>query len=72
MWLPPFCRLIVGGSDLVGADMDEWMVSICDFFLLRVKGMGYLEDRVIYQRDTGCDFPVVPPPTNSDLFRRLF
>lgn len=34
--------------------------------------MGYLENRVIYQRYTGCDFPVVPPPTNSDLFRRLF
>ena len=47
-------------------------MSICDFFLLRVKGMGYLENRVIYQRYTGCDFPVVPPPTNSDLFRRLF
>lgn len=52
--------------------MDGWMMSICDFFLLRVKGMGYLGNRVIYQRYTGCDFPVVPPPTNSDLFRRLF
>ncbi|KML32252.1 hypothetical protein VL12_16085 [Rossellomorea marisflavi] len=55
MWLPPFCRLIDGW--MVGCEFESGrLMSICDFFLLRVKGMGYLENRMIYQRDTRCDF----------------